>query len=185
VDLKWTPPGGDVRVKGYRVYDWSETQSPPSDPAGTPSGTAFAATGLDADTTYCFEVTSVDYRNEEGPAAYVSATTGPVPGESSSDGSPQVGPAPGESTGGSGGAWAIPAGLTVMAGLLALPLWRRRRRRATGVQAAPGSSVQAVKHAGPPGVVSVQTTGRGATLTVRFERHPSLGITTIEETQSP
>jgi hypothetical protein len=63
----------------------------------------------------------------------------------------------------------------------ALIVWRRSRRTATTPQPAPGQSVQAVPHAGPPGLVTIKTTGKGAAITVRIERHPSPGVITIEE----
>jgi hypothetical protein len=63
----------------------------------------------------------------------------------------------------------------------ALIVWRRSRRTARTPQPASGQSVQAVPHAGPPGPVTINATGKGATLTVRIERHPSPGVTTIEE----
>jgi hypothetical protein len=63
----------------------------------------------------------------------------------------------------------------------ALIVRRRSRRAARTPRAASGQSVQAVPHAGPPGPVTVNATGKGATLTVRIERHPSPGVITIEE----
>ena len=91
---------------------------------------------------------------------------------------PPVGP-----TGGSAAPWAIlPVLLLIGAIIVALVVWRRRSRRtATTPQPASGQSVQAVAHAGPPGPVTIHATGKGATLTVRIERHPSPGVTTIEE----
>lgn len=63
----------------------------------------------------------------------------------------------------------------------ALIVWRRRKRRTPAVQTAPEPSVQAVAHADPPGPITIHATGKGATLTVRIERHPSPSVTTIEE----
>jgi len=46
---------------------------------------------------------------------------------------------------------------------------------------APGPSVRAVPHIGPPGLVSVHATGTDTTHTVCIEPSPGAGITTIEE----
>ena len=44
-------------------------------------------------------------------------------------------------------------------------------------------SVQAVPQAGPPGTVSIQHSGTGATHTLSIEPHPDAAVTTIEETR--
>jgi hypothetical protein len=61
------------------------------------------------------------------------------------------------------------------AGGLALRSLRRGRH------AAPGSSVRAVPHAGPPTTVAVRDTGTRPTLIVRIEPHPGYSLTTIQE----
>ncbi len=48
---------------------------------------------------------------------------------------------------------------------------------------APTPSVEAVPQAGPPGTVSVQHSGTGATHAVSIEQHPDAAVTTIEETR--
>jgi hypothetical protein len=48
---------------------------------------------------------------------------------------------------------------------------------------APAASVEAMPQAGPPGTVSVQHTGTGATHAVSIEPHPDAAVTTIEETR--
>jgi len=57
---------------------------------------------------------------------------------------------------------------------------RRRRLRAHPLPT-PGPSVRAVPYTGPPGLVSVRTTGTDATHTVRIETSPGTSVTTIEE----
>src|ERR1700761_8019365 len=72
----------------------------------------------------------------------------------------------------------LPVALGITSGfaLLLVAGWRQHHRPAPG----PGSSVRAVPRAGPPPRLSVRTTGREPTRTVRIEPHP--GTTTIEET---
>ena len=48
---------------------------------------------------------------------------------------------------------------------------------------APAARVEAMPQAGPPGTVSVQHTGTGATHAVNIEPHPGAAVTTIEETR--
>jgi len=47
----------------------------------------------------------------------------------------------------------------------------------------PAPRVEAVPQAGPPGTVSVQHSGTGATHAVSIEPHPDAAVTTIEETR--
>ena len=57
----------------------------------------------------------------------------------------------------------------------------RRRRLRPHPLPTPGPSVRAVPYTGPPGLVSVHTTGTDATHTVRIEPSPGTSMTTIEE----
>jgi hypothetical protein len=119
---------------------------------------------------------------------------GPPSGPSSGgppSGPPSGGPPSGPlvQTGGSSTPWSV---LVVLIGvvligviIVALIVGWRSRRTATTPQPASGQSVQAVAHAGPPGPVTINATGTGATLTVRVQRHPSPGATTIEEVPPP
>jgi hypothetical protein len=72
----------------------------------------------------------------------------------------------------------LPVALGITGGfaLVLFAGWRQHHRPPPG----PGSSVRAVPQAGPPPRLSVRTTGREPTRTVRIEPHP--GTTTIEET---
>jgi hypothetical protein len=51
------------------------------------------------------------------------------------------------------------------------------------VRPGPAPSVEAVSQAGPPGTVSVQHSGTGATHAVSIEPHPDAAVTTTEETR--
>ena len=64
---------------------------------------------------------------------------------------------------------------------VALTLALRRRRLPPHAPPAPALSVRAVPKAGPPRLVSIRTTGTGATHTVRVEPSPGTSTTTIEE----
>jgi hypothetical protein len=54
---------------------------------------------------------------------------------------------------------------------------------ASGYELADGATVAAVPQPGPPGTLSVQQTGPGATHAVSIEPHPDAAVTTIEETR--
>jgi Fibronectin type III domain len=72
----------------------------------------------------------------------------------------------------------VPAA-AILAALVALLILRRRRPRPP---APTGQSVRVEPHPGPPRVVTVRTTGTGATHTVRVEPHPGTQITAVKET---
>ena len=67
--------------------------------------------------------------------------------------------------------------LAAAAGALAV----RRRRLRRHVLPTPRPSLRAVPHTGPPGLVSVHTTGTDATHTVHIEPSPGTSTTTFEE----
>ena len=73
------------------------------------------------------------------------------------------------------------AAVILTAAAAAATLAARRRRLRPHPLPAPGPSVRAVPYTGPPGLVSVHTTGKDATHTVRIETSPGTSVTTIEE----
>jgi len=181
IDLSWTPPReADIRgaVAGYDVFDSTDQGQEGGDPVnGTQpiQGTTFKVTGLASGKTYYFVVDANDGNGNDGANSNEAGAT-----TLTSDGSPAaVAPAgpPGSSGGSSVLFWLIP--IIVIPGALIARQRRKRRRQAQ--QARPASSVQAVPHAGPPGVVGIRATGKGATYTVRVEPSPGPSHTTIEE----
>jgi hypothetical protein len=181
IDLSWTPPReADLGVvKGYDVFTSTAQGQEGGDPVnGTQliQGTTFPVTGLASGKTYYFVVDANDGNGNDGADSNeVRATT------LTSDGSPAA-VVPAGSSDSSGGSWWILPLLIFIVGIPgALIARRRRKRRTQAPRAAPASTVQAVPQAGPPGVVVVRPTGRGATHTVRIEPSPGPSITTIEE----
>ena len=73
------------------------------------------------------------------------------------------------------------AAVILTAAAAAATLAVRRRRLRPHPLPTPGPSVRAVPYTGPPGLVSVQTTGAEPTHTVRIETSPGTSVTTIEE----
>jgi len=192
IDLTWTQPSDGTPPSGYDVFDSTtqgQEQSNTSVNDQPVQDTSYQVTGLNSCQTYYFEVDSVDSGgNDVVPSspdevsAETSCTT-PLPAAAIATAAP---------SGSSGGPWAAILPLIfVGAGIGALIAWWRRRkgrrRRRTAPQdaptpqTAPASSVHAVAHAGPPGVVVIRPTGTDATLTVRVESHKAPSITTIEE----
>jgi hypothetical protein len=73
------------------------------------------------------------------------------------------------------------AAVILTAAAAAATLAVRRRRLRPHPLPTPGPSVRAVPYTGPPGLVSVHTTGAEPTHTVRIETSPGTSVTTIEE----
>ena len=179
VDLSWTAPasGGGSPAAGYNIYQGTQAGGEDSSPVNSSpvTDTSYKVTGLDSGTQYFFVVTAVDSAGTEtNPSGEASATTangGPL--------GPPTGP-PGTSV--SPGLIIVPI-ILIAAIVGALVVWRRRRTRSASVpqQPVPGPTVRAEPHAGPPGVVSVRTTGTGPTHSVRIVPYPGPSITTIKE----
>ncbi len=195
VNLSWTVP--DSSVAGYNIYDGTSSNGESSTPVNSDivTGTTFSVTGLSSGTTYYFYVTAVDRANNESdPSDEAQVTTRPARAQ---QGSP-VGPgAPAGPTGNSSKPWQTIVPLAIIPlviGGAALMVRRRRRSRSAsvpqphtqaspgpGIHAGAGSSIQAVPHVGPPGVVSIHATGTEAMYTVRIEPHPGSASIAIEE----
>jgi hypothetical protein len=178
IDLSWTPPRGESPA-GYDVY--SGTSAGGEDPTpvnstGLITHTTFKVTGLDSSTTYYFVVDAAAAKqNPSVDSNEAWATTAAATGSTAPEG-------PTGSPGGSAGPGGVILLLVIIAAIAcALIVRRRRKQRTSAPQFGPGSSVQAVAHAGPPSPVTIHTTGKGASLTVRIEPRPSPGVTTIEE----
>jgi hypothetical protein len=173
IDLSWTSVRG---AAGYDVFDSTDQgQEGNSDPQFV-QGITYQVKGLASCQTYYFEVAADDGNGNWGD--YSSEMSAPT---DCPQGSP---PALAGDTGSSGGS-VNPAAIIVPIALIGIPgaliARQRRKRRRRAHQAEPASSVQAVAHAGPPGVVGIRVTGKGATHTVRVEPSPGPSITTIEE----
>ena len=189
VDLSWTAPSGSPPA-GYDVYEGTSSGGESNNPVNSDpiTGTTFSVTGLTGGTTYYFVVDAVDAANNlSGDSNEASATTATLG---------QPGP-PAASTGSSGTSaqpWLILVVLAVIGGAIAGARVLIRRRRSgsapgpgphaapgPGPHATPAPTVQAVPHAGPPRVTSVQATGTDATRTVHFVPYPGASIITTEE----
>ena len=84
-------------------------------------------------------------------------------------------------TPGAAGTRIIVLGAIILAAAAAALVVRRRPWLHSHPPTAPGPSVRAVPHTGPPGLVSVHATGTDTTHTVHIEPSPGASITTIEE----
>jgi hypothetical protein len=133
----------------------------PSVVATTPSSTVTDTVSVTPSTPISSATTT--------PAIQQSTTPASTPASASTKTPPPAGRDP---------VLSLPVALGVTGGfaLVLFAGWRQHHRSPGG----PGSSVRAVPRSGPPPRLSVRTTGREPTRTVRIEPHP--GTTTIEET---
>ncbi len=76
INLSWTASTDNVGVTGYRVERCQDAGCSNFESVGTPTGTTFSNTGLNASTTYRYQVFALDAANNVSAAStMVSATT--------------------------------------------------------------------------------------------------------------
>jgi Fibronectin type III domain len=176
VRLRWAAPASDggPPITSYNVYVGTTPGGESLTPAVSATGTSATVTGLTDGSTYYFVVAAVDAAGEGPPSTEASAVPIAAPPASQS-------PAPPANNVPASGVWLAVILLGAVVLVAAVALAARRLRKGTRPAPAAEPTVRVESVAGPPARVDVQTTGSLPTVTVRFEPHPGVSTTTVEE----